>query len=202
MGIDPSLLTTVWGKFYQGMSECALIKTSHRRMMLSPLQGLCQPIVSSHPHHPPRGRQSWSPHLPWFGTGGNWGTGRWSDLPRIAQWVSDFYLTTSLLIMPHLSPSDSRETAQWLVYYRKTKDNAWVSLLLSRLPGVSQSCSRQSRGEGQWGLTDLLVWPIAIHALVLAPSGHWLLRISHCWAHSPLQDTSHKNSFFWAAPLR
>lgn len=83
---------------------------------------------------------------------------------------------------------------------RTTKDNAWVSLVLGRLPGWSQSGVRLSRRER----TDWFarVWPIIIPALGLTPKGHWLTRISHCWPHCPLQNASHGNGFFLTAPLR
>lgn len=34
------------------------------------------------------------------------GIGRYSDLPKVAEWGSDLYLTTLFLIRAHLSPSD------------------------------------------------------------------------------------------------
>lgn len=83
---------------------------------------------------------------------------------------------------------------------RTTKDNTWVSLVLGRLPGWSQSGVRLSRRER----TDWFarVWLIIISALGLTPKGHWLTRISHCWPHCPLQNASHKNAFFLTTPLR
>lgn len=45
VGINPSLLTAVWGKFHQGVSERGFITRSHVWVMLSPLQGPYQPMI-------------------------------------------------------------------------------------------------------------------------------------------------------------
>lgn len=166
----------------------------------------------SHPYHPPGGRESSSPPALWYKRKPKHRTIKWLAQDCTGGW---WFLPDHIALnYLHLSSSD-REVrgracgaggaAWWLIYCRTTKDNAWVSLVPGGLPGWSQSDVVMSNWKERGSMKIdwfARVWPMVLSALGLTPKWYWLARISHSWAHFPLQNTSHKNAFFLAAPLR